>query len=99
MNLTLADVDYLALADVWFRDLETGEEATATAPTPLGRGVDLAPRAGEGAVERSDEPACSLRFADDDRGTTLVARSRRSGAGSSRGARRPARRATSRSPS
>jgi hypothetical protein len=72
MNLTLADVDYLALADVWFRDLDSGEEATATAPSPLGRGVALAPRAGEGAVERSTG-RLRLRFADDERGTTLTA--------------------------
>jgi hypothetical protein len=72
MNLTLADVDYLALADVWFRDFESGEEATATAPSPLGRGVDLAPRAGAGRVERSTG-RLHLRFADDERGTTLTA--------------------------
>lgn len=32
MNLTLADVDYLRLADVWFRDFDRGEEVSATVP-------------------------------------------------------------------
>lgn len=67
MNLTLADVDYLGLADVWFRDFATGEEVTATAPAPLGRGVDLA--AGRGGK--------LLRFTDDPGGTTLAVRSTR----------------------
>lgn len=71
MNLTLADVDYLGLADVWFRDFESGEEATAWAPTPLGRGIDLATRAGEGVVERSTK-GLHLRFADTDDATTLT---------------------------
>lgn len=47
MNLTFADVDYLGLVDVWFRDFTDGSIATRTAPSPGGRGVALAPWAGE----------------------------------------------------
>jgi hypothetical protein len=72
MNLTLADVDYLTLADVWFRDLDTGEEVTATAPLPMGGRLALSPRAGEGVVERTGR-SLRLRFADDAGGTTLTA--------------------------
>lgn len=71
MNLTYADVDYLGLADVWFRDLDAGDEATATAPVPLARGMALHPRAGQGEVGLATK-ALRLRFADDARGTTLA---------------------------
>jgi hypothetical protein len=71
MNLTYADVDYLGLAGVWFRDFETGDEATVDLPVPLARGMRLHPRAGEGAVELSSK-RLRLRFADDERGTTLA---------------------------
>ena len=46
MNVTFADVDYLGLIDVWFHDFALEATATQTAPTPFGRGVDLAPAAG-----------------------------------------------------
>lgn len=73
MNLTYAHVDYLGLGDVWFHDFETGESASATAPVPFGRGMSLHARAGEGAVERAGK-GLRLRFADDERGTTLSVR-------------------------
>jgi hypothetical protein len=50
MNLTYAGVDYLGLADVWFHDFDTDATASKTVPIPFGRGVQLAPRAGEGRV-------------------------------------------------
>ena len=71
MNLTYADVDYLGLGDVWFRDLDSGDEATATAPSPLGRGMHLHPRAGEGAVELTTN-RLRIRFEDGEDGTTLT---------------------------
>lgn len=71
MNLTYAHVDYLGLADVWFRDLVAGDEATATVPVPLGAGMALHPRAGEGAVELAGK-RLRLRFADDAHGTLLA---------------------------
>jgi hypothetical protein len=72
MNLTYAHVDYLGLADVWFHDLASGTSATATAPVPLGRGIALPPRAGEGSVGLAGRKL-QLRFADDDHGTTITA--------------------------
>jgi hypothetical protein len=72
MNLTYADVDYLGLADVWFRDLVKGEEATATAPRLPGRGDALHPRAGEGSVGCATD-RLRLRFTDHEHGTTLAA--------------------------
>lgn len=58
MNLTIADVDYLGLGDVWFHDLATGATATAAAMVPLGRGMDLHPRAGK-APSSSPAGACA----------------------------------------
>ena len=70
MNVTFADVDYLGLADVWFRDLVSGDEATATHPVPLGRGFRLEPRAGQGTVGVS-APRLHLRLSDSAEGTRL----------------------------
>jgi hypothetical protein len=41
MNLTYADVDYLGMVDVWFRDLDAGREVARSVPVPLSRGVAL----------------------------------------------------------
>lgn len=71
MNVTCADVDYVGLGDVWFRDLVAGEAATATAPVPLGRGVELHPRAGEGTVELASK-RLRIRLADTERETSLT---------------------------
>jgi hypothetical protein len=71
MNLTYADVDYVGLGSVWFRDLEQGDEATADVIVPLARGFRLHPRAGEGEVELR-RSKLRLRFSDDERGTTLA---------------------------
>ena len=40
MNLTYADVDYVGLGSVWFRDLEQGDEAAADVAVPLA-GISL----------------------------------------------------------
>lgn len=71
MNVTYADVGYLGLGDVWFRDLVAGEAATATAPVPLGRGMDLHTRAGEGTVELATK-RLRIRLADAADATTVV---------------------------
>lgn len=71
MNLTYANVDYLGLADVWFHDLTTGDEVAATAPVPLGRGMHLHPRAGEGSVAYAGK-RLRLAFMDDEAGTKLI---------------------------
>lgn len=68
-NITCADVDYLGLVDVWFRDLRSGRELTKVVPRPIGRRVDLAPRAGESAVAHSG--ALSLSIVDDPDGTRM----------------------------
>jgi hypothetical protein len=73
MNLTVADVDYLGLADVWFRDLEAGREATKTAPRLLPRRLPLAAHAGAAHI---DHHGLGLEVAIDDgeEGTAIRAR-------------------------
>jgi hypothetical protein len=72
MNLTNADVDYLGLADAWFRDLDRGDECTATVPVPLARGFHLGPRAGSGTSEMVTR-RLELRFEDRPDATSLRA--------------------------
>ncbi|HKY14661.1 MAG TPA: DUF2804 domain-containing protein [Microthrixaceae bacterium] len=70
MNVTYADVDYLGLADVWFRDLDAGAQCSASVPRPLARGFRLAPRAGVGSVAMSSR-RLELRLEDTGDGTRL----------------------------
>src|SRR5437867_6953055 len=44
LSVTYADVDYLGLVDVWFRDLGPGREVNRSAMVPLARGVSLPDR-------------------------------------------------------
>lgn len=71
MNVTEAAVDYLGLADVWFRDHATGDVATSTAPRPFDRGAPLAPRAGDAAIDRH-RGRLTVRIVDEPEGTDLV---------------------------
>lgn len=73
MNLTYADVDYLGLADVWFRDLDAGAQCTATSPAPLARGFALQPRAGEADVDHGGR-RLQLRIVDEADATRIVVR-------------------------
>lgn len=71
-NLTYADVDYLALADVWFHDFEADRSTTKTAPTLLPRRRrPLAPRAGEAAV-RHRGMGLTLSILDGGEGTAIA---------------------------
>jgi hypothetical protein len=74
MNLTVADVDYLGLVDVWFRDLEAGAEATKTAPRlPPRRRLPLAPHAGEARIDHRGL-GLELGIEDRDDGTVIRVR-------------------------
>jgi hypothetical protein len=75
MNLTVADVDYLTLADLWFRDFPAGVEITKTAPRLGGGGTALAPRAGESAVHRRGG-GLELDLVDEVDGTQMEVRCR-----------------------
>jgi hypothetical protein len=70
LNLTVADVDYLRLTDLWFRDHASGAVASSTAPS-LGRRPALAPLAGEAAIRRTGR--LSVVVTDDEDGTRIVA--------------------------
>ena len=50
LSMTYADVDYVGLTDVWFCDLTSKRTATASAISPLARGVDLPDTAGGGSM-------------------------------------------------
>jgi hypothetical protein len=56
LNIVVADVDYVGLVDVWFRDFTAGVEMTRTAMVPLARGITLPDRVGGApiVVDRGD---------------------------------------------
>jgi hypothetical protein len=68
-NITCADVDYLGLVDVWFRDLRTGRELSRSAIKLVSGRVELAARAGESAIDH--QGALAVSIIDDDDGTRL----------------------------
>lgn len=72
MNVTYADVDYLGIADVWFRDFASGEEATKSVPRPLGRGMTL-PDHVAGASMRFNGGGLELELVEEDGGTSIRA--------------------------
>src|SRR5947199_9537931 len=51
LSVTYADVDYLGLVDVWFRDLGSGREVNRSAMVPLARGVSLPDRVAGAGME------------------------------------------------
>jgi hypothetical protein len=53
MNITFADVDYIGLADVWFRDFERDATFTKTAPAPPRAGMSLPTHVAGGDMHRS----------------------------------------------
>jgi hypothetical protein len=71
-NITVADVDYLGLVDVWFRDLRDGAEATKVAVRPFGAPAELAPVAGRSSVVHRGRLFVSI--VDDPEGTELQVR-------------------------
>jgi hypothetical protein len=71
-NITCADVDYLGLVDVWFRDRRSGAELSKGAPRPFGSRVALAPRAGESAIVHRGKLFVSI--VDEPEGTELIVR-------------------------
>ena len=76
MNVTVADVDYLGLADVWFHDFGSGRTFTATFASPLARAIDLPDRVpGAPIVVRGG--GLDLSIVDDGAGTRLRVSARR----------------------
>ncbi len=72
MNLTFADVDYLGLADVWFRDFDRAVDATATVPVPFALGMStLARRPGQAALATGGRKL-RLAMTDEAGGTRLT---------------------------
>ena len=71
-NITCADVDYLGLVDVWFRDRRSGAQLSKVAPRPFGSRVALAPRAGESAIVHRGKLFVSI--VDEPEGTELIVR-------------------------
>jgi hypothetical protein len=73
MNLTVADVDYLGLVDVWFHDLVEGATVTKTVPAPLLGRSDLAVRAGASEVRHASRNF-ELAVVDGPQGTRITGR-------------------------
>ena len=71
-ELIYADVDYLGLADVWFRDLGAGRRPPTVVTVPLARGMTLPDRVagGECAFDRT---GLALAIVEEDGGTRLRA--------------------------
>jgi hypothetical protein len=72
LSLTYADVDYLALADVWFLDLASHRTASKSAIAPLGRGFAMPDRVG-GASMAAKGMGLTLAIAEESGGTRLTA--------------------------
>jgi hypothetical protein len=70
LNVVVADVDYIGLADVWFHDAATGRDAARSVMVPLARGVALPDRPGEApiVVERG---GLAVSIVEEPRGTRL----------------------------
>src|SRR3954454_1772973 len=70
LSVTYADVDYLALADVWFLDVGTGQSANPSAVSPVGRGFTMPDRPG-GRSMALDGRGLRLAIAEEAGGTRL----------------------------
>jgi hypothetical protein len=70
MNLTYADVDYLGIVDVWFRDLVAGRELARSVPVPFARGIDL-PTTVAGGDVAWDGRGLAVSIAEEPGGTRL----------------------------
>ena len=75
LSLTYADLDYLGIIDVWFRDLATGRSFARTAPLPFARGLSLPERVG-GAPIQFRGHGVELSFSEQTGGTRLWATAR-----------------------
>lgn len=73
LNLTLADVDYVGIADVWFCDLATGKSVTRSVPVPFARGMSMPDRVA-GASIRHASKKLDLSMTEVDGGTRLQAK-------------------------
>jgi hypothetical protein len=70
LNIVVADVDYLGLADVWFRDLSRGAETTRAVMVPLARGVTLPDRVGAAPI-RIERGGLDVSMVEEAGGTRL----------------------------
>lgn len=70
VSVTTAHLDYLSMADVWFRDLDTGRTVGWTAGAPLGLGLHMPDRVGGGDI-RFEQFGGSLAIAEENLGTRL----------------------------
>jgi Protein of unknown function (DUF2804) len=70
LNLVVADVDYIGLADVWFRDLARQAEATCSVTIPAARGVALPDRVGAAPI-RVDRGGLDVSIVEEAGGTRL----------------------------
>ena len=68
---TLADIDYLGIADVYWVDLATGSTGGAAAASPLGRGLELPERPGTAPLTFHHK-RLDLIMDDPDDGTTTI---------------------------
>lgn len=74
VSLVYADVDYLGLGDVWWRDLTDGTGGGRSLGTPLGRGFSLPEVPGREAL-RTRSRKLNLDIRDDAEGSTLISAS------------------------
>src|SRR5713101_125692 len=72
MNLTYADVDYVGLADVWFREFATGESVSKSAFSPFGRRTTLPERVAGGSMSLQ-AAGLELSIVEENGGTRLRA--------------------------
>ena len=72
LSVTLADVDYLGLADVWFLDLATGRTANRSAISPFGRGVVMPDRVGASSMSFTSR-GLRLAITEEDAATRISA--------------------------
>ena len=73
MNITYADVDYLGLVDVWFRDFATGATVSKTAPSPFASRVSLPHRVG-GAPLSFRGSGLEVSIVEESEGSRLIVR-------------------------
>ncbi len=69
VSLVYADIDYLGLADVWWRDLSSGAEGGRSLGAPFGRGFSLPEVSGRASL-RARSRKLRLEVVDDPDGTT-----------------------------
>ena len=71
LNVVVADVDYVGIADVWFHDFASGATAERSVPVPLARGMAL-PDTVAGGDLRFSGRGLDLTIAEEAGGTRLT---------------------------